>query len=176
MLFRSAQSETLNCAPLVAVKTMRGASHCHMCGRCSGFRGEVTLSRRSPNAEIVDVAGEKPKPWDTMLIVFGLMGLAAGAFHWAASPTYVRIKQTLAEWLVDKDIFWPLEPIAPWYVLTNYPQLNDVMTPLDGVVLILYILGFMLAVALPVCLCLLGAALAGERGRSEEHTSELQSH
>ncbi len=161
---RGSQSETLNCAPLVAVKTMRGASHCHMCGRCSGFRGAVTLSRRSPNAEIVDVAGEKPKPWDTMLIVFGLMGLAAGAFHWAASPTYVRLKQVFAEWLVDKDIFWPLEPIFPWFVLTNYPAQNDVMTPLDGAVLILYILGFMLAVAIPVCLCLLGAALAGGRG------------
>ena len=160
---RGGQPETLNCAPLVAVKTMRGASHCHMCGRCSGFRGAVTLSRRSPNAEIVDVAGEKPKPWDTMLIVFGLMGLAAGAFHWAGSPTYVRLKQVFADWLVDKDIFWPLEPIAPWYLLTNYPAQNDVMTPLDGAVLILYILGFMLAVAVPVCLCLFGAALTGGR-------------
>ena len=160
---RGEQPETLNCAPLVAVKTMRGASQCHMCGRCSGFRGAVTLSRRSPNAEIVDVAGVRPKPWDTMLIVFGLMGLAAGAFHWGASPTYVWMKQVAAEWLVNHDVIWPLEPILPWFVLTNYPAQNDVMTPLDGAVLIAYILGFMLAVAVPVCLCLLGATLASGR-------------
>ena len=160
---RGAPPETLNCAPLGAVKTMRGASHCHMCGRCSGFRGAVALSRRSPNAEIVHVAGVRPKPWDTMLIVFGLMGLAAGAFHWAGSPTYVWMKQILAEWLVNHDIMWPLEPILPWFVLTNYPTQNDVMTPLDGAVLIAYILGFMLALALPVCLCLVGATLASGR-------------
>jgi polyferredoxin len=160
---RGGQPESLNCAPLVAVKTMRGASQCHMCGRCSGFRGAVTLSRRSPNAEIVHVAGVRPKPWDTMLIVFGLMGLAAGAFHWAASPTYVSMKLALAEWLVNHDVMWPLEPILPWFVLTNYPALNDVMTPLDGAVLIAYILGFMLALALPVCLCLVGATLASGR-------------
>ncbi len=160
---RGEQPETLNCAPLVAVKTMRGASQCHMCGRCSGFRSAVTLARRSPNAEIVDVAGLRPKPWDTMLIVFGLMGLAAGAFHWGASPLYVQLKQTLAEWLVNQDVLWPLEPILPWFVLTNYPAVNDVMTPLDGAVLIAYILGFMLALALPVCLCLVGATLASGR-------------
>ena len=36
---------------------MKGGSACHMCGRCSAFRGAVTLARRSPNHEIVHVAG-----------------------------------------------------------------------------------------------------------------------
>jgi polyferredoxin len=151
---RGGHPSTVNCAPLVPIKTMRGANLCHMCGRCSGFRGAVTLARRSPNDEIVNVAGDRPKPWDTVLITFGLMGLAAGAFHWAGSPIFVDIKQQLATWLVDRDLIWPLEPILPWFVLTNYPQVNDTMSPLDGLVLIGYILGFMLAVALPVCACL----------------------
>ena len=153
----------LNCAPLVPIKTMRGANLCHMCGRCSGFRGAITLARRSPNDEIVNVAGDRPKPWDTMLIVFGLMGLAAGAFHWSGSAHYVEVKQAIATWLVDQDIIWPLEPILPWFVLTNYPQVNDTMSPLDGVVLIGFILAFMLAVALPVCACL--AATTALTGR-----------
>ncbi|RWG22958.1 MAG: 4Fe-4S binding protein [Mesorhizobium sp.] len=34
--------KAINCAPLVPIRTMRGAGDCHMCGRCSGFRG-VTL-------------------------------------------------------------------------------------------------------------------------------------
>ena len=31
----------VNCAPLVPIKTMQGASLCHMCGRCSGYRGAM---------------------------------------------------------------------------------------------------------------------------------------
>ena len=97
---RGAHTLAVNCAPLVPIKTMRGANLCHMCGRCSGFRGAVTLARRAPNDEIVNVAGDRPKPWDTMLIVFGLMGLAAGAFHWSSSALYVVVKQGLADpWL-----------------------------------------------------------------------------
>jgi polyferredoxin len=130
----------INCAPLVAIRTMKGASDCHMCGRCSGFRGAVTLSVRPPNHEIVNIAGQRTNPWETVLIVFGLMGIAVGAFHWSASPWYVTVKQFLAEWLVDHGIMWPLEWTAPWWFLTNYPARNDVLTLLDGAVLVGYIL------------------------------------
>ena len=71
--------EAFNCAPLVPVKTMRGAGACHMCGRCSGHRGAVHLALRSPNHEIVHVAGAEPDLDQTVLILFGMMGLAVGA-------------------------------------------------------------------------------------------------
>jgi hypothetical protein len=141
----------INCAPLVPIRTMRGTGDCHMCGRCGGFRGAVTLSVRAPNEEIVNVAGQRTNPWETVLIVFGLMGIAVGAFHWSASPWFVAVKQMLAEWLVDHGILWPLETSAPWWVLTNYPAQNDVLTLLDGAVLIAYIL---------VTAGLIGAALS----------------
>jgi polyferredoxin len=151
---RGSHPPVVNCAPLVPIKTMRGGTNCHMCGRCSGFRGAVTLARRSPNDEIVHVSGDRPRPWETVLITFGLLGLAAGAFHWSSSDVYIEAKQWLATWLIDKDILWPLEPVLPWFVLTNYPQVNDTMSPLDGAVLVGYILGFMLLVAVPVCAAL----------------------
>jgi polyferredoxin len=47
----------VDCAPLVAIKTMRGGADCHMCGRCDGFRDAISLAPRSPNHEIVHVAG-----------------------------------------------------------------------------------------------------------------------
>jgi polyferredoxin len=131
--------EAFNCAPLVPVRVMRGGADCHMCGRCSGFRGAITLSRRSPNDEIVNVAGERPDPWQSALILFGLMGIAFGAFHWTGSPWYVWLKQTAAEYLVNHDILWPLESLMPWWILTDYPANNDVMTLLDGAVLLAYI-------------------------------------
>lgn len=129
----------VNCAPLVAIKTMRGASECHMCGRCNGFRGAISLSPRSPNDEIVHVAKEVPKPWESALIIFGLMGIAAGAFHWSVSPWYVALKQAAAGWLIDHDVLWPLSLQPPWWILTDYPSVNDQMTALDGAVLLAYI-------------------------------------
>jgi polyferredoxin len=147
----------VNCAPLVPIRTMRGAGDCHMCGRCSGFRGAVALSTRAPNQEIVNVAGQRTNPWETVLIVFGLMGIALGSFHWSASPWFVSTKQALAEWLVEHGVMWPLETTAPWWILTNYPAQNDVMTLLDGVVLIGYILATGIIVGGAVTLLLAGA-------------------
>ena len=144
----------VNCAPLVPIASMRGSSGCHMCGRCSGFRGAVTLARRSPNDEIVNVAGDLAKPGETALIVFGLMGVAAGAFHWSSSPWFVEIKQALAEWLVAHGMVWPLELRLPWWILTDYPDQNDVLTLLDGVVMLGYIVATACAVGGAVSVCL----------------------
>ena len=33
----------INCAPLVPLRAMKGASDCHMCGRCSGHRDAISL-------------------------------------------------------------------------------------------------------------------------------------
>lgn len=136
----SAVVERVNCAPLVPIRTMRGGSACHMCGRCSGFHDAVALSRRSPNDEIVHVAGSEPNPVETLLILFGLLGIAAGSFHWGSSALYIDLKQTIAARLVEHGIMWPVETSAPWWVLTNYAGQNDVMTLLDGAVMIGYIL------------------------------------
>jgi polyferredoxin len=147
--------KAVNCAPLVPIRTMRGASDCHMCGRCSGFRGAIRLARRSPNQEIVHVAGAVAKPWETILIVTGLMGLAVGAFQWSVSPWFVQAKLWAAERLIENGVTWPLETAAPWWILTNYP--GDVMTLLDGALLIAYVLAATLACGTST-LCLLALA------------------
>lgn len=149
----------VNCAPLVPIRTMRGASQCHMCGRCSGFRGAVALAPRSPSHEIVHVAGTQARPWETWLITFGLMGLATAAFHWTSSASFVFVKQRLAEWLVANTLSWWLTAEAPWWLLTSYPDQNDVMTPLDGVVLAAYLVIVALAIGGALLLCLAASAL-----------------
>ena len=151
---RGTRASSVNCAPLVPIRNMQGGSMCHMCGRCSGFRGAVALARRSPNFEIVHVAGSDPKPVETVLIIFGLLGLAAGAFHWTSSALFVSVKQAAAEWLVDHGLVWLLEPLAPWWILTNYPEQNDVFSLLDGAVLICYILASTLLIGGAVAACL----------------------
>jgi polyferredoxin len=136
---RPLKTTAFTCAPLVPVRTMRGAGACHMCGRCSGYRGAVRLARRSPNHEIVHVAGSEPSAEQTFLILFGMLGIAVGAFQWASSPWYIDAKQTLATWLIEHGATWPLETSLPWFVLTNYPDHNDVLTLLDGGLLLAYI-------------------------------------
>lgn len=130
---------SINCAPLLPLRTMQGAAECHMCGRCSDYRGAITLSPRSPETEIVDV--DNGSGWQTALIVFGLMGLAVGAFLWSASPWFVTVKQAAATWLVDRDIYWPLAQNAPWFILTHYPDVNDSFSWLDGAIILAFIGG-----------------------------------
>lgn len=130
----------INCAPLVPLRNMKGAAACHMCGRCSGHRDAISLSARSPLREVVELGKDAASGWDTALILYGLLGIAVGAFHWTVSPWFVAAKQWLATWLIDRDITWPLDTNAPWFVFTHYPEQNDVFSWLDGSLVIIYIL------------------------------------
>lgn len=154
--------QAVDCAPLQPLRHMQGGSGCHMCGRCSGHRDAIELSLRSPTEEVVKVAAKEADGWQTALIVYGLLGVAMGAFHWTMSPWFVAMKQAAAEWLVDHDILWPLDTEAPWWLLTHYPQHNDVFSWLDGAALISYVLATALALGSGLLLCLAaGVRIAG---------------
>jgi len=135
------RTAAVDCAPLLSVRHLHSMSECHACGRCSGHRDAVDLALRAPNAEIL--AAETPRTADALLLVFGLLGVAVGAFQWTVSPWFVRLKQTAAEWLIERDILWPLADGAPWWLLTHHPEAGDVFSWLDGAA----VLGYILAVA-----------------------------
>lgn len=104
----------------------------------------MQLAARSPNAEIL--AGAQPVPTsEAVLLIFGLLGVAIGAFQWTVSPWFIQLKQRSAEWLVARDIFWPLEESPAWWLLTRYPAVNDVFTWLDGAAILTYISAVALA-------------------------------
>lgn len=135
----------VRCAPLVPIRTMTSNSNCHMCANCSGFRGgAVRLALRSPNHDIVHVAGQKADAWESVLIIFGLLGIAIGAFLWSASPWLVQAKIAVAGLLVAHGMQDLLHVTLPWWALTNYPERNDVLTLLDGGLLVTFILLFAL--------------------------------
>ncbi|WP_245510290.1 4Fe-4S binding protein [Rhizobium leguminosarum] len=123
----------VNCAPLVPIKTMQGSSACHMCGRCSGHRGAIRLAWRKPSSDIVFGSGRMATRWDTILIVPVLLGLVPTALHWTASGVFQSIRQWLVELCVDRSWSWPLSLRIPWWLLTNYPSVNDVMNVVDAV-------------------------------------------
>ena len=132
-----ARAQPINCAPLVHIKSMTGAADCHMCARCSGHKDAIRLAARWPGREVVEV---KTTPvWQSRLVVWGMLGIAAGAFQWSASPWLVAAKQQVAAWLIERNLAWPLAPVGHWWLFTHYPDVNDVFTWLDGAMLLGYI-------------------------------------
>lgn len=153
----------VNCAPLVRIRRMTGASECHMCGRCSGLRGAIALAARSPNREVLTLRADAARHWDALLIVFGMIGAALGAFEWSAWPAFVDVRTAAATLVIDHGPAWLLAENAPWWLLTNYPAAHDVFTWLDGLLIVGWILGTALVVGVWVTLFLAAAAkpLAG---------------
>jgi len=152
-----------DCAPLIPLRQLDSASDCHMCARCSGYKSAIHLESRPLGAELVESPAGRATAWEFLLLIFGLLGVAIGAFHWSVSPWFVQLKQGAARWLVEQGWLWPLESSAPKWLLTNYPAQNDVFNLLDGALLLFYILatGLLLGSALSLCLVLANRALGG---------------
>ena len=59
-------------------------------------------------------------------------------------------------------LVWPLEPLLPWWLLTNYPEQNDTLSLLDGALIVGFILTSTLVIGAVICLCIAAAVrLAG---------------
>ena len=152
----------VDCAPLVDLRHMKSASPCHACGRCSDHRGAIALAARSPNREILALAPHSIDASVALLLLFGVLGVALGAFQWTVSPWFVALKQGLAQWLVERDWLALLDDHAPWWLLTHYPEASDVMTWLDGLCIVGYIVGFGTAMgALSLAALATAARIAG---------------
>ena len=136
----------VNCAPLVRIRRMTSPAECHMCGRCSGLRGAISLAARPVNDELARLGPESARAWDAALIVFGMIGLAIGAFEWSATPTFVALRAAAVGIVADAGPAWLLAANAPWWLLTNYPAAHDVFTWLDGLLVVAWIIGTALVV------------------------------
>ncbi|MBY0378373.1 MAG: 4Fe-4S binding protein, partial [Gammaproteobacteria bacterium] len=132
----------VQCPTLLPLRHMTSAAGCHMCGKCSGYKDAIHLSLRSPQKEIVQQSLKKQHSWESVLIVYGLLGLALGAFQWSVSHWLPFIKERVATWFIDNDILWPFSTNAPWWIFTNYPSQHDVFSWLDGGLVISYMIVF----------------------------------
>lgn len=132
-------SNAVNCAPLVDIRRMTSSGDCHACGRCAGHRNAVRLAIRAPSAEILSATPQSVTKEEVFTLCLGLLGVATGAFHWSMSPWFVAAKQWAAQYLVDHEYWWPLSNDIPWFVLTHFPENNDVFSWLDGAMIIAYI-------------------------------------
>lgn len=133
------RTPAVDCAPLLNVRQLDGMAQCHACGRCSGHRDAVTLSWRSPHAEIF--GGAPPSTVEALLLLFGMIGVAIAAFQWTVSPWFVALRQRAAVWLVDHEVLWPFSDSPAWWLLTRQPEANDVFSWLDGMAILVWIAG-----------------------------------
>ncbi|RCL02511.1 MAG: polyferredoxin [Candidatus Tokpelaia sp. JSC188] len=129
------------CPPMISIRQLKGISACHMCGRCTGYRNAVALKLRSCNEEIMKYGDQKNNVWEMRLLLYGMIGIAIGAFTWTINPWFVQFKLVFARWLVERNILWPLNATAPWWLLTHYSENNDSLNWLDGFCITTYILG-----------------------------------
>jgi hypothetical protein len=137
---RSNRRIQVNCAPLIDIRRMDSMAACHACGRCSGQRHAVALRWRAPGSELLgDGRGHELSRVEMLLLLYGMLGVALGAFQWSGSPWFVAIKQTVAMWLANADIWWPFATNAPWWLLTHHEGANDVFSWLDGALIVTYI-------------------------------------
>lgn len=163
--------EPVNCPPLLALRGLDSAGGCHMCGRCSGHRGAIALETRAPGVEAETLSGQSPTLGEFVLLVYGMIGLALGAFTWSASPWFITAKQALATWFVEQGWLWPLQASGPWWAITNYPGQNDVMTVLDAGLMFAYVLtaGFAVGTLVTLALAAADRCLGGTRATRIGH-------
>jgi polyferredoxin len=148
----------VDCPPLLNVHALASAAQCHSCGRCSGHRDAVALSLRWPGSEIVASKPGDVGHYEALLLLYGMLGFAIGAFQWTLTPGFVAAKQWLATWLVEQGILWPLASNAPWWVLTHYAEVSDVFSWLDGAGIVAWLVGSALLVGGFAHLAAMGAA------------------
>jgi polyferredoxin len=129
----------VDCPPILDVKHKAGTGSCHNCGRCSGHRNAVTLQWRSTAQELLTQKITVHERVEVFTLLFGLLGIALGAFQWSGSPWFVQLKQFAAWQVVEYGPMWLLSDNAPWWILTHYPEANDVFTWLDGILILFYI-------------------------------------
>ena len=140
----------VDCAPLIDIRHMKSASACHACGRCSDYRGAVQLALRAPDREILAAGNKDASTAEALMLIFGLIGIATAAFQWSSSAWFVQMKTAAAGWLIERDAFMLLQDNAPWWLLTHYPQANDVFTWLDGACILAFIFGGAIALGAAV--------------------------
>jgi hypothetical protein len=153
-----AHTPAVDCAPLVDVRHISSMADCHACGRCSGHRNAIRLQARSPNKEVNALRERDMSRPEVLLLVYGVFGIALGAFQWSASPWFVALKLNVATWLIDHNQMTLLADRTPWWLLTHYPQANDVFTWLDGLLILFYIAATAIVVGSWILLWLRAAA------------------
>ena len=157
------KTKVVHCPTLLPLRTMNSSSECLMCGKCNNHRQAIHLSGRAPNEEIIKHGDTDQSLWQSIIIIFGLCGFAMSAFQWPNSFWLVHIRDVVDSWFLVHNIMWVFDTNSPWWLLTNYPEHNDVFTWIFGLEILLYITGIgLLLGCITTAFILLASFVSGE--------------
>ncbi|SHI08055.1 4Fe-4S binding protein [Pollutimonas bauzanensis] len=108
----------VDCPPLLDVRRLISNEKCNMCGRCSGHRDAVALSRRPPGHEIATLRREEVRLWEAAGILFVLIGLFYAGVHWPASVWFGRLNASAAGALAR---LGAADTVPPWWLFEARP-------------------------------------------------------
>jgi hypothetical protein len=131
---------TVRCPTLLPLPKMTGGANCLMCGKCANFRGAIQLAPRSANEEVVVYGEKNGNIYDSILIIFGLGGLALAAFQWTNSFWFQHFRNVIEAWFLVHNIQWVFNTNVPWWIFTHYPERGDVFSWIYGFEVLSYIL------------------------------------
>ncbi len=151
------QIKGVSCPTLLPLSKMTGAANCLMCGKCGVAKNAIELKLRSPHEEIVVYGGKKNSIYDSLLIIFGLCGLALAAFQWPNSFWFSHFREITDSWLLAHQITWVFNTNAPWWIFTHYPERGDVFSWVYGCEVVIYILAVGAAIGVILTILVIAA-------------------
>lgn len=151
------------CPTMIDLPFKAESRHCIECFRCvnPGAKGSVRLVFRRLGAEIEQIRTHRANFAEAWMLFLDA-GVAIGSFLWLVLPQYQRMRQAVAEFAVERDSWWLLEP-GPSWLMSVHPERAEVFWWLDFFMIVGFIAGFMFILA--IILGGLTAAAAGLAGR-----------
>ena len=133
------QINKVRCPTLLPLAKMNSPSGCLMCGKCAKNPAAIQLVTRSVNEEVLANKNNKARIFDSLLIIFGLCGIALAAFQWTNSFWFQHFRDVIDSWFLVHNIMWVFNTDAPWWIFTNYPERGDVFSWIYGTEVVAYI-------------------------------------
>jgi polyferredoxin len=134
------QLNTVHCPTLLPLPKMTSSANCLMCGKCANVKEAIQLKPRSMQQEVIKVSEKNANIYESLLIIYGLGGIALAAFQWTNSFWFQHFRTLIESWLLVHNIEWAFKTNAPWWILTNYPEQGDVFSWIYGIEILSYIL------------------------------------
>ncbi len=151
------------CPTMIDLPHKAESRHCIECFRCvnPGAKGSVRMVFRPLGSEIEQIRGHRANFAEAWMLFLDT-GIALGGFLWLILPQYQRMRQAVAEFAIERDWAWLLE-VGPSWLMSVHPERGEVFIWLDFVMIVGFMSGFMLVMA--VVLGGLTAAAAWLSGR-----------
>ena len=128
------------CPVFIHLPKMATNRYCLMCFRCAGWRDSIHLRLRRPGQELLHINTAEPLFWE-VIFLFGAIGLPLGVFHWTVDPLFQHLKQALGNLALAWGLGGVMGSTAPWWVLSNHPDVGEVFNLLDGASIATFLLG-----------------------------------